>query len=625
MIQNSFEPFAPRQCRIEGPVAECMERFFNGRLRSKKAREVVYHEAEEAFRTKLDDAKKVVGIWQGEFWGKWMLGAVGLCRSSGDPEWTAFVRQCVDELLTMQRPDGYLGTYRDSEFWNAAPPEETKKILGWECDWNWNIWCSKYTLWALLECADFFKDAKILDAAKRMADQLIGALHAKGVAIRETGTFFGLASGSILKPMMLLHKLTGEQRYLDFAGEIVRDWERPDGAPCNIVGNALSGVPLHLWKPEREKPWQKAYEMMSCADGLLDYYRVTGEQRYLDAVVKLRKLLVENETNAVASVGYNDQFHHAAAYLNAISEPCDAIHWMRLNFELFTLTGDIGCLDSFEATFYNAFLAGAFRDGEWGARGVRSSGRHQVALVQAELHHNHCCVNNMPRGFQNAEQTFVLKAEDAIIINLYSEVRGNFPGVEVAIGEGYLTTGRVRVTVTAEKPLTVRFRIPGWCKQATVAGAEVEEGRFHSVQLPAGTSEIELDFHPSVTLTEVSGINPEELDAWSIRRLCFDQKASSVQPEKLPSGKHCLLQWGPLLLARSKFIGNSEEEMFQAPSLAGGNWSCKLTPRPGDQRARYVFDAEFTSPGATFTTVVCDYASAGDAILEDDSFFNLFF
>ena len=135
--------------------------------------------------------------------------------------------------------------------------------------------------------------------------------------------------------------------------------------------------------------WAKAYEMMSCLDGLLELYRVTGTEKYFAAVRAMYDLLVKYELNPLFSVGFNDQFSSANRQINGITEPCDVIHWMRVCYELFTLTGESKYMDSFELAYYNAFLAGSFKDGRWGARGVRSHGRHLVEH-QLRLKYSHC-------------------------------------------------------------------------------------------------------------------------------------------------------------------------------------------------------------------------------------------
>ena len=94
---------------------------------------------------------------------------------------------------------------------------------------------------------------------------------------------------------------------------------------------------------------------------------------------------------------------------------------------------------------------------------------------------------------------------------------------------------------------------------------------------------------------------------------------------KLLKGYYATVSAGPLLLARSKLIGNSEEEMFAPSRLVEGKWTVTLTPAalPG---AFAGFDAEFRSgDGESFSTRVCDFASAGNIDSSDPKLFNMFF
>ncbi|MBE6389854.1 MAG: hypothetical protein E7043_06750 [Lentisphaerae bacterium] len=342
---------------FDGKIGRLTERLIFHRINSPEAREKVYRETIDAFRNKIDDASGVIGIWQGEYWGKWVISAVRVAEYTGNAELKSFIRSAAYELISLRDENGCISTYRNPEWFNAAPPEEVKKVLGVESDWNWNIWCRKYTLWGLLESYRLLQEKPILDSALKLADNLIGSLEKKQIDLRHTGTFCGLASCSILKPVLQLYQYSGESRFMDFARQIVDSWRKEDGTVPNLITNAFSGKPLHQWYPEKGF-WTKAYEMMSCVDGLLLYSEITGDTTILQAAENLYGLIREHESNCVGSVGFNDQFQNARIYLNSISEPCDAIHWMRMCFELFRLTGKVRYMDTFEETFLNAFLAG---------------------------------------------------------------------------------------------------------------------------------------------------------------------------------------------------------------------------------------------------------------------------
>ncbi|MPN04589.1 hypothetical protein SDC9_151830 [bioreactor metagenome] len=80
--------------------------------------------------------------------------------------------------------------------------------------------------------------------------------------------------------------------------------------------------------------------------------------------------------------------------------------------------------------------------------------------------------------------------------------------------------------------------------------------------------------------------------------------------------------YGPLLLARSKFLGNTEEEML-GPSLPAG-FECTVRPIESDTVA-HAFEAELRSGGNVLHTKVCDYASAGNEITGETKLFSIFF
>ena len=85
------------------------------------------------------------------------------------------------------------------------------------------------------------------------------------------------------------------------------------------------------------------------------------------------------------------------------------------------------------------------------------------------------------------------------------------------------------------------------------------------------------------------------------------------------------MMYGPLLLARSKMIGNTEEEMFaSAPIDAKGD--VRVTSVCGDcDLYRLKLDLTFTSGDKTFSTTVCDFGSAGNEKLTDNRYYSMYF
>ena len=227
---------------LDGEIGARMDRFCYERISGKFAIDEILREAEECFRDKFDD-EFCAGKWRGEFWGKQILSAVRVCRLKNDPALKEDIRASAYRVLSCQKEDGYLGTYLNGDSVFPADVKRAMIELGWECNYNWNVWGQKYTLWALLECAQLLDDRYILACCERMADHLIGLIEKLGVLVKDTGVMHGMASCSIMKPMLLLYRLTGRQEYLSFCLKMAWEWERGDNEWPNLIKNALGDVP----------------------------------------------------------------------------------------------------------------------------------------------------------------------------------------------------------------------------------------------------------------------------------------------------------------------------------------------------------------------------------------------
>lgn len=635
-INNKIR-FAPiEDTHFSGFIGDYFSRFFENRVLSDFAKEKIFGEAEKALREPHDD-DTIVGMWSGEFWGKLEISACRVYEYTKDASLLEFVKASARRVLSYARPDGYINSYKDSGNFFAPNPDETEKIMGWRCDWNWNIWCRKYTLWGLVECAALTGDETILAGAHKLASQLIHELHEKNVRIGDTGTanFSGVPSGSILKPMLILYRHTGDKELLDFCTEIAEDWDREDGKRPNLIRNALEKKPIHEWYPKSHL-WAKAYETMSCLDGLLELYRVTGTQKYLDAVRNMYELLKENESNVVGSVGFNDIFAHASAWENAISEPCDVIHWMRVCTELFSLTGDTDYLDSAEKAFYNAFMASVSDDGTWGARGVRSSGRHFKAEGQSGCALNHCCVDNIPRGFLNFTSSAVMSDEKGLYITefcpfTYENKKAN---VRITCSDGYLENGRVSLDVKADKPLSLRIRVPECAGKNAVLSMATEtfaltSGTFFDLTV-AGETQIGLDFDFSAAVCDFPGT--VEVDSlpntdFRIDRWIWENTKERVMPRDSMMNKLCsFITYGPLVLARSKKLGTPENALFFFDSIHGKNVQASVSAVSGKNAPVLCqFAVTLTENGNETVLDMCDYGTSSDNFENiDPKFFNLY-
>ena len=609
---------ALKDVRLEGWLGAKMDRFISRRLVDPFMREQIFDEARQAFEFRDDDEAKVGGVWRGEFWGKEMLSSARVAEYLQDKDFFSFVREECHRLMKYQDADGYLGSYAEKDFVSIREPEACLRKFGWMP--NWNLWNRKYVIWGMLIAYKTTGDESILASTVAQIDNWIAAVRRDGVPICDMGTprICGLAPMSILKPLLMIYEVTKDKKYLDYASEIIQFWDRDDGRCPNFFRNAVTGKAVHTWYPNPQT-WAKSYEMMSCLDGLLEYYRVTGERRCLDTVVAICDLIEKYESNPLGGVGFVDQLIGAASRPNGASEICDAIHWMRLNIDLYLITGEDKYLDSVEKCYYNNFFAGVDRDGLFAAFAVRALARHEHK-IECGYAYSHCCLNNVPRSFMDFASTIVtIDHEGTFHVNQYQDATATLDGVKFTIRGGYPVEGIVTVTVS-EPSKKIVFRKPSWCPRMDVSEKD-------------GVYTITFDMNPRL-VASAQITNPQDAstlddtDKWAEDRHSFsliESVGADVrrQYRKTPA----LALWnGPLLLAKSRRLGMNGEQLEDSSTVIGKGYRPILT-RISSDRVMAAWDVRLVKDGEPdITAKVCDFQSAADARLGNNlTWFTIWF
>jgi DUF1680 family protein len=447
-VSDKMFSYSPNSIKIEGYLGDKIDLVIEKRIKSQDVEMLV-----EPFRHKNETR-----LWQSEFWGKWIQSAIASYEYNHDPVMLSIIKSAVNKLLATQMPSGYIGNYSDS-----ARLKE------------WDIWGTKYTLLGLIAYYDLTGDKAALKGACRLVDNLIDRVGPGKVNIVKTGNYRGMPSSSILEPMVYLYRRSGEKKYLDFAKYIVEQWETPDGP--KLISNALSGVPVSERFPHPSVWWsyengQKAYEMMSCYDGLLELYRITGEASYLKSVEMAVKNIIESEINITGSGTAFECFYHGSKYQTEPTyhtmETCVTMTWMKLCFNLLRLTENPLYADQIEKSTYNALMASLKGDGSQIAKyspleGIRHAGEEQCGMPI------NCCNANGPRAFMMLPRFAVMGGQNEIFINLYGHSKSIVPvnsANKVALEQisDYPVSDKVEVIVNPEKSesFTIAFRIPEW-------------------------------------------------------------------------------------------------------------------------------------------------------------------
>ena len=561
--------------RLGGRPGELMQKAMQRRVFSEEARTTVYDEAENAFATHWDSSH--CG-WQNEYWGKTMLSVAGAIEATGDKELAAWALAKTHAFLKKyQRADGYLSTYEDSSYLRTKPESKDPND-----HWCHNIWGQKYTLWGLLELHRVTGDKTCLDAAEKMSDHIIVNLKKLNKNLEDTGSWCGISSLSILKPLLQLYRLRPKAEYLALAEHAIRatDVDGGDKPVQNVIHDALTDVKIKDWY---DNPYvlAKSYEIMSYFEGVADYHRLTGDERTLAATKAFYNHLISEELNAMRCVGYFDHFLNARSRVNGMVELCDVTHWIRLNRELYLLTGRAEHLDRIEEAFYNAFLAGVAPDGSWGAHIVRSHGtRHLSAPEQTGMKYHQCCPDNMLRTFYDFAGLLAAELpQGGVAVNFYCDAVVRLPSATVSVEGGYPVSDSFRIRVTANKAMKLRLRAPMWSPKFRLDGKPVAgSDGWHDLDLPAGETVLTVAFDFSPRIVDSSA--PEEDDIsrdafYTVKRMTWytPEMEGLVRRESAAT-----VMRGPLVLAKGRAAGTSRMETLAFDSINWHGYRAEIHP-----------------------------------------------
>ncbi|MEJ7557680.1 MAG: beta-L-arabinofuranosidase domain-containing protein [Pedobacter sp.] len=579
---SSFLVTAQDKLRIAD--SETITGFLGNRLTKSYDNRILFQDVNilvEPFRHREETSQ-----WQSEFWGKWFTSAVLAYRYQPTPALKAKLQDAISGLLATQSPDGYIGNYSEK-----ARLQE------------WDIWGRKYCMLGLLDYYQLTGDTKSLQAAKHLANNLIADLKKADGIIVTKGNYRGMAASSILEPICKLYNATKDKKYLSFATNIVDQWERPDGP--KLISKASIDVAKRFPKP---KNWysfeqgQKAYEMMSCYEGLLELYRITGRVEYKKAVEMTWQNIYDTEINLAGSGASSEMWFGGKSLqtdpIHHYQETCVTVTWIKLCHQLFRLTGESKYADAAEQSFYNALLGSMSLDGHDWAKYTPLSGLRLPGTGQCGMDLN-CCVASGPRALFNFPAHMVMKADGGIFINYYAAgiFKTTTPKgqqVDVTQQTEYPKTGFIKLALKLAKSETfaIAIRIPAWSKinHLTLNGIPIENisPGYHIIKRKwsnADVIELKLDMRGRVTY--------------------LGEKPAYV----------ALLR-GPILLARDEALKGINMAAIVSPGSTDGYVALEEVSSSSTwMQFRLKFSPESYKESGDQPDYVplCDYASAGNS------------
>lgn len=546
----------------------------------------------EQFRSNVDDDD--LG-WRGEYWGKMMRGSVFTYQYTKDEQLYDALEATVLDMLSAAQPSGRFSTY-----------SEEKQFDGWD------MWSRKYILLGF----EYFLD---ICKSEQLAKRIVAALcaHAdyimkyvgreedgKKLITKCTRNWLGLNSSSILEPYVRLYNITGERRYFDFAAYIVE---------CG--GTSEENI-FEMAYEDKLYPYQyravKAYEMMSCFEGLLEFYRVTGIEKYKTAVVNFAKRVMQSDITVIGSSGCTHELFDNSAknqlnteYGGIMQETCVTVTWMKFCNQILSITGEATFADAIELSAYNAMLGAvnsykikgvlagfpfdSYSPLIYGTR-ARSSGGYKV-MKQGVYG---CCACIGSAGTALIPLTGAMLARDGVYVNFYipGKIHTETPEgrpLTITLETAYPACGKVKLTLSgaAGETFKLGLRVPAFSKTASVS---VNGGAAQNVGI--GYTVLERAWNDGDTA-----------------ELTLDVRARTFRCEGIGKNApyHVALYKGPSVLARDARLG----EKIDVPVDIAEDVEGYVEVTPSDT-ARFDVDLEYAVPmkdGSTFTVV--DYASAG--------------
>ena len=404
----------------------------------------------------------------GEMWGKAVRSGAMFYRYTQDPELKVILKSTVDDLLSTRRSNGSISCVDV-----AHQPDGP----------GGDLWERKYVLLGLDEYYEQVeKDPRVLQAMMDEADATISQIGPPPkIRIVDGGwSKTRIESSTILEPILRLYKLTGQKRYLDFAKYMV---ETEGGAKgYNLVEEAFENK-----DPEQiGGPYPKAYEMMSFFEGVLEYYRVTGNDHWKTSALNLYHKIREKEITLIGNGGGDQPYHpdiwgegwdytaleQSNPKMNRMMETCAGVTWLKLCSQVARLTGDPGAIDEIEQYACNGLVGAMKPNGDGFSYVNKLNGVKTNPQGWGWKFGNlwvSCCNLNGPMGLAYLPYVAVMDSKTGPVINLYNAatVTTATPAkhpLQLKMETDFPVSGKIKVTVLLARSerFALRLRIPAW-------------------------------------------------------------------------------------------------------------------------------------------------------------------
>ena len=574
--------------------------------------------------------------WRGEYWGKMMRGACLVYPYTQNPVLYETLTATVRDMMESADEDGRISSYATNHEFDG-----------------WDIWSRKYVLLGMEYFLDICKDEEfkkeIIACMCKQVDYIISKIGKKSDGKIEitaaTRHWRGLNSSSLLEPIVRLYNLTGEQKYFDFAEYIVE---------CG--GTDIVNI-FDLAYEDQLYPYQypvtKAYEMTSCFEGLLEFYKITGIEKYKTAIINFANKILESDFTVIGSCGCTHELfdHSTVRQANTnngkiAQETCVTVTLMKFLYRVHLLTGDAKYADAFEIAFYNAYLGAINTDKviepmiinehpDWSAEplpfdsyspltaGTRGNGIGGLKIM-SDNHYYGCCACIGAAGIGLVPKLQLLGADKAIVLNMFingsvSTLTPAGKDVTLNIETKYPKCKKVKITLDMEgsENFVLCIRKPQWSKNTLVNVNDEQvacdaEG-YVSIDREWKSGDVvylELDMR-----TEAVYPIPYESQVLMNKVIWgHNYMIPTYDAEDPIAHNHIALRRGPVMLAQENRLGYSVDQPISVKVNEDGYVDVAKTDKEIPYNCILKLDIPLSN-GNSIT--VTDYASAGKTWTEE--------
>ena len=378
-----------------------------------------------------------------------------------DPVLEAKCDEWIDKFAAAQQPDGYLNTYYT--------------LTGLENRWKnmdkHEMYCAGHMTEAAVAYYKATGKRKLLDVAIRFADHMMTVFGPEG-------RHWVPGHEEIELALVKLFEVTGEKKYLDFAGWLLD--QRGHGYGSYGDDRTWPAVYYQDEFPVRDlsRITGHAVRSMYLYCGMADVAAYTGDKGLTDALDRLWDHVVNRNMYVTGGIGQSSSNEgitedYDLPNLTAYCETCASVGMVLWNWRMLQFTGDGKYADVMERSLYNGALAGISLKGDrfFYVNPLESEGDHH-----RQAWYGCACFPSQICRFLPSVGNYVYgTSKEGLWVNLYmgGETTVKLQGKDIRVKQEttYPWDGDTKLILGMDKPVKteIRLRIPAWCKDYTLS------------------------------------------------------------------------------------------------------------------------------------------------------------